>query len=245
MEPNPFTAEEHITFYQYTVVVDLDNIGKTEVYLQDKGEIQLEDGNEYKIDKIEKANGKIKITLKNRNKTKEITQNEDLNGELADLDKVKILRYSLKQEGSEDPVLKRVKELVKTILNLKRSIKGRCEDLSPKLMIVGIYKNKPYKTYKDRIYLKDESSEESYDEVEEREENGKKIVKVKHVISKTKKPIFEVILGKERENQKSSILEEISEDNVIDFIKKIFDNSKTEIDEIKVFYDSSVEVKVV
>lgn len=247
MEPNPFTAEEHITFYQYTVVVDLDNIGKTEVYLQNEGEIQLEDGSNWKIDKIEKANGKIKITLKNRDKTKEITQNESLNGELADLDKVKILRYSLKQGGSEDPVLKRVEELVKTILNLKRSIKGRCEDLSPKLMIVGIYKNKPYKTYKDRIYLKDESSEESYDEVEEREENGKKIVKVKHVISKTKKPIFEVILGKATKNQtnKNDILNEISENNVIDFIKEIFDNSKTEIDEIKVFYDPSVEVKVV
>jgi len=244
MEPNPFTAEEHVTFYQYTVVVDLDNIGKIEVYLQNEGEIQLEDGSNWKIDKIEKANGKIKIILESKGKAKEITQKENLNGELVDLDKVKILRYSLKQGGSEDPVLKRVEELVKTILNLKRSIKGRCEDLSPKLMIVGIYKKKPYKTYKDRIYLKDEYSEESYDEVEEREENGKKIVKVKHIASKTKKPIFEVILGKETENQKSSILAEVSEDNVINFIKKIFDNSKTEIDEIKVFYDSSVEVKV-
>lgn len=72
-------------------------------------------------------------------------------------------------------------------------------------------------------------------------------MKVKHVISKTKKPIFEVILGKATKNQtnKNDILNEISENNVIDFIKEIFDNSKTEIDEIKVFYDPSVEVKVV
>jgi len=254
MEPNPFTAEEHITFYQYTVVVDLDNIGKIEVYLQNEGEIQLEDGNNWKIGKIEKDNGIIKISLKNRDKTKEIIQNKDLNGELVNLDKVKILKYSLKQDKNKDLVLERVKELVKTILNLKRSIKGRCEDLSPKLMIVGIYKNKPYKTYKDRIYLKDEYSEESYDEVEEREENGKRVVKVKHVVSKTKKPIFDVILGRSSDNQTNRTTtdnqtsgvsaEIISEDNVINFIEKIFNNKENGIDEIKVFYDPSVEVEV-
>ena len=118
MSPNPFTAEEHVTFYQYTVVVDLDNIGKIEVYLQDKSDVQLEDG-KWKIEKIAKSNGKIKITLKKSNKTKEIIQDESVNGELIELEKVKILSYSLKQNNENDPVLKRLEEFIKAILYLK------------------------------------------------------------------------------------------------------------------------------
>ncbi len=192
MKPNPFTAEEHVTFYQYTVVIDLDNIGKTEIYLQDKSEIQLKDDKDkWKIEEIKESNGKIMIKLKKKGNTKNIIQDKNVNSKLTELKDVKILTYSLKQN---DLVQKRIEELIKVLLNLKRSIKGRDEDLSPKLMVVGIYKNKPYKTYRDKMFLKDEYSEESYDEVEEKEENCKRIVKIKHVISKTKKPVFEVIL---------------------------------------------------
>jgi len=251
MSPNPFTAEEHVTFYQYTVVVDLDNIGKIEVYLQDKSDVQLEDG-KWKIEKIAKSNGKIKITLKKSNKTKEIIQDESVNGELIELEKVKILSYSLKQNNENDPVLKRLEEFIKAILNLKRSIKGRCEDLSPKLMVIGVYKNKPYKTYKDRIFLRDEFCEEE-EITEEPLENGRKI-KVRRIVSK--KPVFDVILGTtsskssetdKNDNQtnnekKNDILSEISEDEVINFIKQMLNNDR-EIG-IKVFYDPSVKVQI-
>ena len=257
MSPNPFTAEEHVTFYQYTVVVDLDNIGKIEVYLQDKSDVQLEDG-KWKIEKIVKSNGKIKITLKKSDKkgketkkteeSKEIIQDENVNSELIELEKVKILNYSLKQNNENDPVLKRLEELVKAILNLKRSIKGRCEDLSPKLMVVGVYKNRPYKTYKDRIFLRDEFCEEE-EITEEPLENGRKI-KVRRVVSK--KPVFDVILGTtnnkspsetdKSDNQTNNILSEISETETIEFIKQMLDNDKD--DGIKVFYDPSVEVRI-
>ncbi len=298
MSPNPFTAEEHVTFYQYTVVVDLDNIGKIDVYLAKtvkEGSKQYtmksieitKDNNDVNF-KIEYSGSKspIEFKYKNNNDFKinriilpfnENDKNVKISEELRRLVKFDdsigalILRYNLKKEMVE----KRIKELVKTILNLKRSIKGRCEDLSPKLMIVGIYKNKPYKTYKDRIFLKDEYSEESYDEIEEREENGKKIVKVKHVVSKTKKPVFDVVIG-----NRNCEVKEISEDEVIKFIellyysdiveemkkdgksyneiinelkdqikdenmlKKLIEWVNTGINEVQVFYDPSIEVKV-
>lgn len=34
MKPNPFTTEEHATYYQYSVVVDVDNVGELEVFVK-------------------------------------------------------------------------------------------------------------------------------------------------------------------------------------------------------------------
>ena len=224
LEPNPFTAEEHETFYQYTVVVDVNNIGNLEVYVNEGENIQLGDGRKLKIKEIKSENDsngdeeKVKIEFGGENDP--IVQFEDekikLKGEISLINnKLKVIKYSLKEKENEDPVKKRVETLIKTILNLKRSIKGREEDLSPKLMIVGIYKNNPYKTYKDKISLIDEYCEEEYDEVIEKPlENGRKI-KIKHVVSKSKKPVFEVkINGAEKK--------ELSENEVIKFIKRIF-----------------------
>jgi CRISPR-associated protein Cst2 len=47
----------------------------------------------------------------------------------------------------------RIKTLVETIFNLKREIKGRLEDLSPWLVICGLYNNGRYETYIDKIEL--------------------------------------------------------------------------------------------
>lgn len=48
---------------------------------------------------------------------------------------------------------KRILQLIETILNLKRDIKGRREDLSPWLAILGIYCDGRYETYMDKIVL--------------------------------------------------------------------------------------------
>ena len=241
MSPNPFTAEEHVTFYQYTVVVDVDNVGNIEVYVNEGKEIKLgNDNDKWKVEKVEDLDGKIKIILKKGKETKPIEQCDEVDGRLSKLEKLAVINYSLKKNESEnDPVKERIKLLILAILNLKRSIKGRDEDLSPKLIVVGVYKNHPYKTYKDRIFLVDEHYEEEYDEIEEREENGKKIVKVKHVISKSKKPVFEVILN-ENENAK----EKLSETDVLNLIEELFENNENEFDKVKIFYDPSVKVRV-
>ena len=238
MKPNPFTAEEHVTYYQYTVVVDIDKIGNMDVYINEGKEIKLKDDKDkWKVEKIDKSDGKIKITLKKNKETKIIEQNEDVNGALSKINNLALISYSLKDEQIKE----RVEQLISVILNLKRDIKGRAEDLKPKLIVVGVYKDKPYKTYKDRIYLVDEYTEESYDEIEEKpEENSKRIVRVKHVVSKSKKPRFE-LLG---DGNGNIVTEKIYEKKIRDTISGLFDNNKKDYTEIKVFYDPCVEVKI-
>ncbi len=238
MKPNPFTAEEHVTFYQYTVVVDVDNVGNIEVYVNEGKKIKLRDDNDkWNVEKVDDSDEKIKIILKKDGVTEPIEQCDEVDGKLSKLEKLAVINYSLKKNES-DPVKERIKQLILTILNLKRSIKGRDENLSPKLMVVGIYKNHPYKTYKDRIFLIDEHYEEEYDEIEEREENGKKIVKIKHVVSKNKKPVFKVLAGNDLKP------EEISEEEVVKFVDQLFNNNEDKISKVGIFYDPSIEVKI-
>ena len=232
MDINLFTKEEHETFYQYTVVIDVNRVGELFVYTTKENDIKkLRE----KLGKKEEGEINLKVNdrdLKIHTKIREIGN------------KIWEINYIL----PDDEKKSRIETLIKAILNLHREIKGVPSSLAPKLMIVGIYKNKSYKTYKDRIFLKDEYSEESYDEIEEREENGKKIVKVKHVVSKTKKPVFEVILGttnNESSETDNSIPSVISENEVINFIKQIFDDGKSgSFSKIKVFHDPSVEVRI-
>jgi hypothetical protein len=140
---------------------------------------------------------------------------------------------------SFDDIKERVKQLVKAILNLKRSIKGREEDLSPKLLVIGIYKNEPYKTYKDKITLIDEYIEEEYDEIIEKEEDGKKIVKVKHKVTKSKKPLFKVIGGFEENEAKV-----LNENDIMKLIDELFNHNQENISKVKVYKDPMIEVKV-
>ncbi|MBE8538704.1 type I-B CRISPR-associated protein Cas7/Cst2/DevR [Geoglobus acetivorans] len=234
MTPNPFTSEEHQTFYQYSIVIDVDRIGEIEVYLQKRGEIGLTDEKEkWKVDTVQKSENGIEIKLRTKKGEKVLSQVKECSSDIVELEKVYLLRYRL----NDGKVVKdRIIQLIKTILNLKRSIKGREEDLTPKLLIVGIYNKHPYKTFRDKILLKDEYTEESYDEIIEEEQDGKKIVKVKHVISKSKKPVFEIAgLG-------NAECKELQENDVLDFVEKLF-NGDEELSEVKVFYDSGIQVK--
>jgi len=51
----------------------------------------------------------------------------------------------------------RIISLIETILNLKRDIKGRREDLSPWLIVLGLYNNGKYESYFDKIRLERKS----------------------------------------------------------------------------------------
>jgi len=57
----------------------------------------------------------------------------------------------------EETAKKRIVQLIETVLNLKRDIKGRREDLSPWLVILGIYKDGKYETFGDKIRLEKKS----------------------------------------------------------------------------------------
>lgn len=233
MKPNPFTAEEHQTFYQYSIVVDVDSIGEIEVYISEQSDVTLSEG-KYKLESIEKTSSLsgdgLLIKLKKGRNRKEIFQSENV--ELCDfekIDKVYRIRYRLKDD---EKIKKRILGLIKAVMNLKRSIKGRDEDLSPKLMVLGLYRDSPYRTFKDRIVLLDEYTEEEYDEIEEQETDNGRILKVRHVTSKQRKPVFEVG-GLEAES--------LDIDGVEEFIERIFDEG--ELSEVAVFTDPSVELR--
>jgi len=240
MKPNPFTAEEHETFYLYSLVVDIDEVGSIDIFLTKGADIVIgRDENrkeaKWKLENVLKEGDRVKFVLSKGKEKKEITQHDRVKLEEFDVINNKLIRirYSL---ASEDEKKKRIEQLVKTILNLKRSIKGREEDLSPKLLILGIYKNRPYQTFKDRIELLDEYTEEEYDEIEEVNENGKKILRVKHRVSKSRKPVFKVH-GIENTPQY------LNEKDVLNAVKKLF-NEKKELAEVKVFKDPMIEVKL-
>ncbi|MEM3172232.1 MAG: type I-B CRISPR-associated protein Cas7/Cst2/DevR [Candidatus Nitrosotenuis sp.] len=124
---NPFTREEHYSYYVYSIVIDLNRLG---IIDDDKKTAVLED----------------------------------------------------------DEKITRINQLVDVILTLKRQIKGEQEDLSPKILVAGLYNNMPYESFKDRIALADEYEEE-ITQNEEKVENGTKILRR---TIKTNKPKFEI-----------------------------------------------------
>ncbi|MEM2146151.1 MAG: type I-B CRISPR-associated protein Cas7/Cst2/DevR [Archaeoglobaceae archaeon] len=78
------------------------------------------------------------------------------------IDVERVGKYMVSEHGDESigdinidgkEAKERICQLVETILNLKRDIKGRREDLSPWLAILGIYYDGKYETYMDKIVL--------------------------------------------------------------------------------------------
>ncbi|NJE46306.1 type I-B CRISPR-associated protein Cas7/Cst2/DevR [Thermococcus sp. GR7] len=241
MKPNPFTAEEHETFYLYSLVVDIDEVGKLDVFITLGSDVTLgrdDNGKEIKakIEDVVSEDNRVKFILKVGKSKKELVQDERVKLEAFEKinNKLVHIRYSLPPEEKR----KRVEKLIKGVLSLKRSIKGREEDLRPRLLVLGIYKDTPYQTFKDRIQLLDEYSEEEYDEIEEREENGKKVVRIKHVVSKSKKPMFQIV-----GLPKDINVAELNESGVLSAIEKLLQNGE-KLSEVKVFKDPSIEVRL-
>ncbi|MEM4460991.1 MAG: type I-B CRISPR-associated protein Cas7/Cst2/DevR [Nanopusillaceae archaeon] len=190
MDPNLFILEEHHTFYIYTILIDVDRIGKFEVYLakeknKDKEGKKGGGRKEEKIKDIKNENNKLVIEYENNGK-KEYNIPENLNVKVEkDKEKTFIIRYSLKSDNEKR---KRIIDLIKVVLNLNRSIKARNEFLQPKLLILGLYKGVPYQSLKDRIVLKNEY-EEIYEESVERKNNGVRVIRR---IVKLERPTFKI-----------------------------------------------------
>jgi CRISPR-associated protein Cst2 len=186
VDPNLFTVEEHQTYYIYTVVIDVDRIGKNEVYLSKKED---KDKNKWKVE-IKEEGGKYKIEIKT-NKTANIYEIEKINNNGVKITKTELGNiYLLTQTltDKDNKVKERITQLIKAILYLNRNIKGRNETLHPKLLIVGLYNGTPYKSYKDRIMLTDEY-EEVFEEKKETTENNDEIRVIRRIV-KLRKPTF-------------------------------------------------------
>lgn len=74
----------------------------------------------------------------------------------------------------------RIRQLLETIMYLKRDIKGKREDLSPWLVVAGIYENMNYDTYIDRIELLKSKKHSIMREESKRQEGDKAIIEVTH-----------------------------------------------------------------
>ncbi len=213
ISPNIFNSEEHYTFYQYTVVIDVDRIGVVDVF------VNKYDGNKYPV-----ADG-IKRDVKAISSGSKKTQ---------------LFHIKFEFDGDLDAFRKdRIKRLIQALLNLKRSIKGRVEDLSPVLFVLGIYKKAPYRTYRDSIKLLGEESEEEVDEIIEREEGGKKIYEVRHVKRKSVHPKFQLIGLKTdvREYEQNKM------DEILNTVDKLFDETD-KVEEVYVYHKPGVTVEL-
>jgi CRISPR-associated protein Cst2 len=233
MDPNLFNVEEHQTYYIYTVVIDVDRIGKSEVLVKEGGEVE----------EMVKEGKNLVIIIKNSGKKIPIELEESLglNVVVNKIGKVFRINYELNRLT----VIERIKQLIKSILYLHRNIKGRSEILHPKLLIVGLYKNKPYKSYKDRIILSDE-----YEEIfeEKREEQGKDEVRIIKRVVKLKKPVF-VLKNVPAQQQYIKLTDEVEkilltdENNKQSALSELF-SSNSALEKIYVFRSPEVEVKV-
>ena len=229
IKPNPITIEEHKTYYNYTVIIDYDQVGKIDIYLKTKEE---------KKNEINKKNkdllNKIKDKSEIQGKFGSATITDEYEGY------VKHISWNVLEKVKKE----RIKQLIKSILNLKRDIKGRSEDLSPKLLILGLYENEPYKTYKDKIELTSKDSQEIIEEITERDENGTKVVRRLVKIEKTKKPAFRI-------HGLNISAKEINENDIIGKITSFLEGNESESTEngeqdkphgVYAFYSPEVEI---
>jgi len=78
------------------------------------------------------------------------------------IDVERIGKYLKEEHGDEEigdividqnTAKERIVQLIETVLRLKRDIKGRREDLSPWLVVLGIYRDGKYETFFDKIML--------------------------------------------------------------------------------------------
>ncbi|RLF31834.1 MAG: type I-B CRISPR-associated protein Cas7/Cst2/DevR, partial [Thermoplasmata archaeon] len=235
MKPNPFTSEEHETFYQYTTVIDIGSISTIDLYLKENSEIK-EGKNKWKVTEVKcESNVKVKLTKKDKAKIIEEKIIETAEGvkklDFSKIDELYHIKYST--EDSKE----KVRALIKIILNLHRSIKGRNEDLTPKLLALGLYNNTPYQTFKDRIALVDENIEETYDEITEITEEGKKIVKIIHKTVKEAKPKFRIYVDFEK-------AEVLKEEKIIEKIGGFLDKGEEEkCTEIEIFKLPEIDIE--
>jgi len=249
MSPNPFTSEEHMTYYQYSLVADLDRIGQIESFYQIKGKEKKGLTPEIKDNKLNFYNKKEILSLVLEGDSYKLSEVILPLNELKNSEKIAPIKNLLKFNPESEVIIwryelkekkERIKNLIKAIMNLRRSIKSREEDLSPKLLILGLYENELYKTYKDKIILKDEYTKEEYDEIVTEEKEGKIIRKVIHRVSRSKKPVFEILDG---EFARISIEDVVKQ--VENFIKYEQNNKKKE--ELKspnVYLAHSPEIEV-
>ena len=113
-----------------------------------------------------------------------------------DIDQMKQISYiadkgdEQKIELAEDEFRDYFGQLLEAVFNLKRNIKGRTEDLSPWVSVIGLYNEKePIDIYKDRIYL---NKKHTYEVARSEESTKPGSTLIKETIEEGTQPSFTI-----------------------------------------------------
>jgi len=238
MSPNPFILEEHQTFYVYSVVIDVERLAEYEIYLtpEDEREVINSLSGDERLQNLKNEIKRLLDRIKNKANDEDLEEarkriNSDFfrnsSVEIKEIrnlkNKVLVIKYGFKEEykigervvKKEEKIKELLETLIKAIINLRREIKGRVENLSPKVLVVGVYYDGNYDTYKDRIYLSSQYEEEYEEEVKENG-SGKKTV-IKRVI-KSSKPLFRIFADGNIIKKEETLSSEALEEGVLKFI---------------------------
>jgi len=143
---------------------------------------------------------------------------------VVDVDRVG--RYLKEEHGLEDvgdidktcERNERIGQLVETIFQLKREIKGRMEDLSPWLVICGLYSNGKYETYADKIELAKHHIYKIITKKKETKDNeGRVIAEIEHETVEKDAPKF--VIG----DIDSKISKIATKDEILNQISKLLE----------------------
>lgn len=146
------------------------------------------------------------------------------------IDVNRIGKYLKEEHGNEeignidvtDKRNNRIIELTETIFNLKREIKGRIEDLSPWLLICGLYNDGKYETYVDKIDLaKYHSYKIIAKEKEDKGTDGRVVKEIENEIVEKDAPKFIIDINK-------NLTKSSTNTEIIDSIKEFLENKSSE-----------------
>jgi len=130
----------------------------------------------------------------------------------------------------------RIKQLVETLLSLKREIKGRMEDLSPWLVICGLYTDGRYETYLDKIELaKSHVYKIITKERTTQDSEGKTVKEVEHETVERSSPKFVIDI----DTNVPKLVE--TKEDIIKKIENFLHNNKGS--EVIVYKRNSVEIE--
>jgi len=130
----------------------------------------------------------------------------------------------------------RIKQLVETLFSLKREIKGRMEDLSPWLVICGLYTDGKYETYLDKIELaKSHVYKIITKEKTTQDSEGKTVKEVEHETVERSAPKFVIDIDQDVPKLVNN------KDDIVKKIENFLDNK--EGNEIIVYKRNFVEIE--
>jgi len=162
------------------------------------------------------------------------------------IDVNRVGKYTKEEHGIKDvdditfnDVTTRIDKLIETIFNLKREIKGRMEDLSPWLVICGLYNNGKYETYLDKIELaKSHLYKVITKEKESKDDEGRTIKEIEHETIEKNAPKFVIDIVSDNNTKL------VTQEQIIEKVKNFLNNKNTD-SPILVYKRKSVQTELI